>query len=137
MKKTWLVLAGMLVVVEFLVIACNSPATSAAVMKSGEKVYTQTCLPCHQADGSGVPGLNPPLKNSAYVSGEPAKLIGIVIDGLSTGVEINGEAYTNLMPPLGSTLNDNEIADVLTYIRNSFGNQAKNISAEQVKAERK
>ena len=137
MKKTWLVLAGMLVVVEFLVIACHSPATPAAVMKSGEKVYMQTCLPCHQADGSGVPGLNPPLKNSAYVTGEPANLIRIVINGLTDGVQINDEDYTNPMPPFGKTLNDNEIADVLTYIRNSFGNKAENISAHQVIAERK
>jgi mono/diheme cytochrome c family protein len=137
MKKIWLVLAVILFVGEFFIAACNSQAPSAATMKRGELIYTQTCLPCHQADGSGVSGLNPPLKNSAYVTGEPTKLIGIVINGLSTGVEINGDAYTNPMPPFGSSLNDNEIADVLTYIRNSFANKAEKISADQVKAERK
>jgi mono/diheme cytochrome c family protein len=137
MKKISLMLAAMLVVGEFLINSCGAPTPSAAVMKRGETTYTQTCLPCHQADGSGVSGLNPPLKNSAYVTGEPTKLIGIVINGLSTGVEINGDAYTNPMPPFGSSLHDNEIADVLTYIRNSFGNKAEKISADQVKAERK
>jgi mono/diheme cytochrome c family protein len=106
-------------------------------MKRGELIYTQTCLPCHQADGSGVSGLNPPLKNSTYVAGEQTKLIGIVVNGVSDGVQINGDAYTNPMPPFGNTLNDDEIADVLTYIRNSFGNKAEKISADQVKAQRK
>jgi len=135
MKKIWFVLAVILFGGELLIISCGSP--TAAAMKRGEVIYAKTCLPCHQADGSGVSGLNPPLKNSAYVTGESAKLISIVINGLSDGVQINNEDYTNPMPPLGSTLNDNEIADVLTYIRNNFGNQAENISAEQVKAERK
>lgn len=137
MKKVWIVLAVILFAGEFLITNCNSPAASAAAMKNGEKIYTQTCLPCHQADGSGVSGLNPPLKNSPYVTGESATLTGIVINGLTTGVEINGDAYTNPMPTFGSSLSDHEIADVLTYIRNSFGNKATAITADQVKAERK
>jgi mono/diheme cytochrome c family protein len=137
MKKPLFVLAGLLFAGEFLITNCNSPAAYEAAMKNGEKVYTQTCLPCHQADGSGVPGLNPPLKNSPYVIGEPGKLIGIVINGLSNGVEINGDAYTNPMPPFGTSLDNDEIADVLTYIRNSFANKATAITADRVKAERK
>src|SRR5450432_2502882 len=137
MKKIWLVPVAILFIGEFLIVACNSQAPSAATMKRGELIYTQTCLPCHQADGSGVSGLNPPLKNSPYVTGEQTKLIGIVVNGLNDGVQINGDAYTNPMPPFGNTLNDNEIADVLTYIRNSFANKATAITADQVKAERK
>jgi mono/diheme cytochrome c family protein len=137
MKKIWLVLAGILTAGVLVNISCGSLAPSAAAMKNGEKIYVQTCLPCHQADGSGVSGLNPPIKNSPYVIGEQPKLIGIVINGLSTGVQINGDAYTNPMPPFGNSLNDNEIADVLTYIRNSFVNKATEITADQVKAERK
>ncbi len=137
MKKIWLVRAGVLIVAELMIVNCNSPLPSSTAMKSGEQVYRQTCLSCHQSDGSGVQGLNPPLKNSVYVTGEETKLIGILLTGLNTGVQINGEDYTNPMPPFGNSLNDNEIADVLTYVRNSFGNKAKKISADQVKAERK
>jgi mono/diheme cytochrome c family protein len=137
MKKIGLATVVILVIGELLIVACNSGVPSAATMKRGELIYTQTCLPCHQSDGSGVSGLNPPLKNSPYVTGEQIKLIGIIINGLSDGVQINGDAYTNPMPPLGGTLNDNEIADVLSYIRNSFGNKAGKISADQVKAQRK
>jgi len=135
MKKIWLALAGILVAGGLWVIGCSSP--TAAAMKRGELIYAKTCLPCHQADGSGVPGLNPPLRNSPYVNGEPAKLIGIVINGLSDGVQINDEDYTNPMPPFGKALNDNDIADVLTYIRNNFGNKATAMTADQVKAGRK
>jgi mono/diheme cytochrome c family protein len=135
MKKIWLVLAGMLVGGGLLINGCGSP--TAAATKRGEVIYAKTCLACHQADGTGVSGLNPPLKSSAYVAGEPAKLIGIVTGGLNTGVEINGDMYTNPMPAFGSSLTDNEIADVLTYIRNHFDNKAASISPDQVKAGRK
>ena len=94
-------------------------------------------MSCHQVDGSGVPQLNPPLKNSAYVLGEESKLISIVMHGFNDGVEINGDTYTNPMPPVGANFKDEEIADVLTYVRNSFGNKASAISADQVKALRK
>jgi mono/diheme cytochrome c family protein len=107
-----------------------------ASVERGGKVYTQYCLSCHQAKGSGVPGLNPPLKNSPYVQGDESRLIEIVLNGKTEGVEINGETYTNPMPPFGATLKDEEIADVLTYVRNSFGNKAAAIKVSQVKAER-
>jgi mono/diheme cytochrome c family protein len=107
-----------------------------ASMERGSKVYAQYCLSCHQAKGSGVPGLNPPLKNSPYVQGDESRLINIVLNGRTEGVEISGETFTNPMPPFGATLKDEEIADVLTYIRNSFGNKADAIKVSQVKAER-
>jgi len=114
-----------------------STSTAGASFLKGEKTYTQYCLPCHQADGSGVAQLNPPLKNTEYVLGDETRLIGIVMNGFSEGVEINGDTYTNPMPGFGASLKDEEIADVLTYVRNSFGNKASEISAEQVKALRK
>jgi mono/diheme cytochrome c family protein len=137
MKKTLIVLVSLVTVAAIFFISCNSPSTSEASIERGGKIYAQTCLPCHQADGSGVPQLNPPLKNTPYVLGEESRLISIVMNGFSEGVEINGETYTNPMPPFGGNLKDGEIADVLTYVRNSFGNKASEISAEQVKALRK
>jgi mono/diheme cytochrome c family protein len=64
-------------------------------------------------------------------------LITILMNGFSDGVEINGDSYTNPMPPFGASLKDEEIADVLTYVRNSFGNKASEISADQVRVQRK
>jgi mono/diheme cytochrome c family protein len=118
----------------FFLQGCSNPVK--ASVQRGEKVYTQYCLPCHQANGSGVSSLNPPLKKTAYVMGEDSSLIAIVLKGRSEGVEINGETYTNPMPSFGNVLKDEEIADVLTYVRNSFGNKAGAIKTEEVKQER-
>ena len=101
-------------------------------MQRGQKIYEQTCLPCHQADAGGVPGMTPPLQNSAYVQGPATKVIGIVLNGLNDGVEIDGETYSNPMPPFGSSLKDQDIADVLTYVRSHFGNKAGAITVTQV-----
>jgi mono/diheme cytochrome c family protein len=98
----------------------------------GQKIYEQTCLPCHQADAGGVPGMTPPLQKSSYVQGPATKVIGIVLNGLNDGVEIDGETYSNPMPPFGTALKDQEIADVLTYVRSHFGNKAAPVTVTQV-----
>ena len=114
----------------------NKKEQSSALDESiarGQKIYDQYCLSCHQANGSGVPHLNPPLIKTSSVLGDPSILIKIVQEGLS-GVKINGEIYNNPMPPFGKTLNEEQTANVLTYIRNSFGNKAGIVSADHVKA---
>jgi len=100
--------------------------------KEGKKVYDQYCLSCHQAQGTGVPNLNPPLKATDYVLGDKQRLIGIVLKGSNEGLNINGMTYSNAMPP-HNFLSDQEIAQVLSYVRNSFGNQADTVAAEEVK----
>jgi mono/diheme cytochrome c family protein len=137
MKKALTVLISLMVVGAIVLIGCDSHTSTEASIERGKKIYTQYCLSCHQVDGSGVPQLNPPLKNSAYVVGEESKLISIVTHGFNDGVEINGDAYTNPMPPVGANFKDAEIADVLTYVRNNFGNKATAISVDQVKSLRK
>lgn len=103
---------------------------------AGEKVFKKYCISCHQADGSGVPNLNPPLINTTYVMGDKEKLIKIILNGLNEEVEIDDEVFANPMPALGSVLKDQQIADVLTFVRNSFGNKASAITANEVKAVR-
>jgi mono/diheme cytochrome c family protein len=103
-----------------------------ASVQRGQKIYENTCLTCHQADAGGVPGMTPPLQNSPYVQGPSVKLIDIVLNGLNDGVEIDGESYSNPMPPFGTVLKDQEIADVLTYLRSHYGNKAGPISVTQV-----
>jgi mono/diheme cytochrome c family protein len=106
-----------------------------AAMARGKILFKEICATCHQADGSGVPRMNPPLIKTAYVLGDKTKLIKVLLLGLNEDVEIDGEYYSNPMPPQ-ATLKDEEIADVLTFVRNSFGNKAAAITATQVKAVR-
>jgi len=101
-------------------------------MAKGKKVYETHCLTCHQEDGTGVPRLNPPLIKTSYVTGDKKKMITWVLQGTTDKKEIDGEFYSNNMPPQNH-LSDHELADVLTYIRNSFGNKAGAVTAHEVK----
>ncbi|WP_216351029.1 c-type cytochrome, partial [Mucilaginibacter polytrichastri] len=91
------------------------------------------CVSCHQVDGGGVQRMNPPLIKTTYVLGEKAKIIKIVLNGFSEDVDINGESYSNTMPSF-DILKDQEVADVLTYVRNSFTNKASAVKVSEVKA---
>ena len=113
----------------------SPPTVSGAIADRGKEVYDQNCLACHQIDGSGVPMLTPSLVNAEWVQGDKVRLINVVLKGLQ-GVEINGEMYDNPMPPLAH-LSDEDIAAVLTYIRNNFSNKAGPIKKEEVAAARK
>jgi len=79
--------------------------------------------------------MNPPLNGTSYVLGDKTRLIKVILNGFSQNVDIDGESYTNVMAP-HNFLKDQEIADVLSYIRNSFGNKSSGISATEVKAVR-
>lgn len=109
----------------------QTETTQVADDNPGKKVYNSVCLACHMRDGSGVPGMHPPLIESDFVNGEPDKLIKIVLEGLKGKVEIKGEIYNGIMPPQAN-LSDKQIADVLTYVRSNFGNNSGAITPEQV-----
>lgn len=113
-----------------------APAQSSikASITRGKQVYLQQCLACHQVDASGVPNMNPPLIKTKQVLGNKTALIKIVLNGLK-GVDIDGDSYNGVMAP-HPDLTDQEIADVLTYVRNSFGNKASAVTAAQVKVVR-
>ncbi|MEP7257047.1 MAG: cytochrome c [Flavitalea sp.] len=106
-----------------------------ASMDRGKTTFDTYCLPCHQADGKGVPGMNPPLVKTKWVLGDKKTLISILLKGLDQEIEIRGETYNNVMPALPS-LTDQEIADVLTFVRNSFGNKASAVTVAEVKKQR-
>ncbi len=110
------------------------PAASpfAMAMQRGSVVYRKECLTCHQADGGGVPNLNPPLIKTSYVLGSKNRLIQILLKGMDQEIEIGGDYFNNPMPP-HNYLSNRQIADVLTYVRNSFGNKAGSVSEEEVK----
>src|SRR4026207_2158600 len=106
-------------------------------IKRGKEVYTLYCQSCHMEDGKGTPDINPPVAKADYVK-KPAKtLIGVVLDGQSGEVVVNGKKYNAIMAPQ-PYLTDEQIADVLNYIRDSWGNKISGtITPAAVKALRK
>lgn len=111
-------------------------ANPAAAMQRGKAVYLSQCLSCHQVDGGGVPHLNAPLDGATAVVGkDKAKIISIVLKGMTDRIEIDGEYYSNNMAP-HKELTDQQIADVLTYVRNTWTNKASAVTPAEVKAVR-
>jgi mono/diheme cytochrome c family protein len=100
-------------------------------LTGGEAIYAKFCSACHQTDGTGASGRFPPLAGTDWVSGDKERLITLVMRGMEGDIEVNGEQYSGVMPQ-HAFLSDEEIADVLTYIRSSFGNSATAIKAEEV-----
>lgn len=102
--------------------------------KAGEKIFKQYCATCHQLDGGGVPNIAPPLIQTKYVLGDKNTLIHIVLNGFNEDVEIDNQHFSNPMPPFKSKLSDTDVANVLSYVRSSFGNDASAVTASEVKA---
>jgi mono/diheme cytochrome c family protein len=101
----------------------------------GKRVYDKFCVQCHMSNGKGAPGMNPPLAATDWVTGDKKRLIKVILNGLSDPVIINGETFTNTMPS-HANLTNKQIADVLSYIRNTFGNKAEAITVEEIQAVR-
>jgi glucose/arabinose dehydrogenase/mono/diheme cytochrome c family protein len=105
------------------------------IVVGGQKIYQVYCGSCHQKDGNGASGRFPPLAGTPWVTGDKTKLIGIVLNGLKGRIEVKGEPYDNEMPQ-HSFLSNEDIANVLTYIRQNFGNKASAVTADEVSQER-
>lgn len=103
-------------------------------ISAGKNIYSKTCFACHQSEGQGIPNAFPPLAGSDYLNANSKRAINAVIHGLSGEVTVNGKKYNNIMT--SQNLTDEEIANVLTYVYNSWGNSKKIITAAMVKAER-
>ena len=110
----------------------NTPAAS---MARGGIIYQRECLSCHQADGGGVPHINPPLAGNTVLLNDKTKSISVVLRGMTDRIPIDDEYYSNNMAS-HAYLSNQEIADVLTFVRNSFGNKAVAITAAEVKLAR-
>ena len=108
-------------------------AVDAAVHERGAAVYARTCIACHGVDGRGAPMVFPHLDGSSWLTGDPELPIKIVLHGLFGPVTVEGKQFMNVMAPLGPTLSDAEIADVLTYVRQRWQNDAAPVDAATVK----
>jgi len=96
-------------------------------------IYESNCGLCHGNDGKGKPSQAPPYVGSDWVTGSPNRMIRIPLSGLSGPVQVNGTEWNLSMPAMGATLSDDDLAGVLTYIRQTFGSKASPITPEQVK----
>ncbi len=115
--------------------AAAGAAPSAERLKMGEEVFNTACVACHQATGQGLPGAFPPLAKSDFLLSKPDRAVGIVVRGLTGEVTVNNQKYNSVMPAM-SQLSDQQIADVLTYVLNTWGNKGGSITVERVAAER-
>ena len=107
-------------------------AIAAGTGGPGAGVFNAKCAVCHQMDGAGIPGVYPTLVGSELATGDPELPIKIVLHGFQGPIERNGTQYNGVMQPWKNDLSDQEIADVLTFVRTSWGNSAAEVSAEAV-----
>jgi len=107
-----------------------------ASITRGKDVYTAQCLSCHMEQGEGIENVYPPLAKSDYLMADKKRSINEVLHGLTGPIKVNGVAYDGVMTGF-DILSDQEVSDVLNYIRNSFGNKGAAIPPEEVKASRK
>ncbi|WP_434047452.1 MULTISPECIES: c-type cytochrome [Sorangium] len=101
-------------------------------LAQGGKIYYRSCTSCHQARGEGKPGRYPPLVGTSWLLDDAETPIRLLLLGATGPMEVNGVVYNDVMPNLGVTLSDEEIALVLTYVRSSWGNSAPAITEVDV-----
>jgi nitrite reductase (NO-forming) len=104
--------------------------TKADQIAAGKVLFAGTCSTCHQPDGKGMEGVFPPLAGSSFIKANPNRLPEIITHGLVGPVTVNGKEYNSNMPPM-SQLTDDEVANIATYVLNSWGNPGGQISKEQ------
>jgi len=115
--------------------AASGTLTVLDQINAGKALFNGTCSVCHQSNGAGLPGVFPPLAKSDYLHTDPKRAIGVVVHGLNGKVVVNGKEYDSVMPPMNQ-LNDDEVANILTYVLNAWDNKGGQIKASDVKAER-
>lgn len=116
--------------------AALRPAPKKVGGVDGGQIYGAKCVACHQATGTGVAGVFPPLAGSEWVNGDANTLVKLVLLGVSGEIEVKGQKYNGQMPPFKDQLSDAELAAVLSHIRSQWGNSAAPVDAAAVKQAR-
>lgn len=101
----------------------------------GKVVYDKVCVACHQATGAGIPGAFPPLAKSDYLNADVNRAIKGVVKGLTGPITVNGKKFNSAMP--AQAISDQQIADAMTYVYASWGNNKTVVTPAMVKAQRK
>jgi mono/diheme cytochrome c family protein len=109
----------------------NKKPAAETTADPGREIYTRYCMACHQASGSGVQGMYPTLQNTDWVHGDKSRLIGLLLNGQQGEITVNGQVFRGVMPT-HNYLTDQQIADVLTYVRSNFGNNASAVLPGEV-----
>jgi mono/diheme cytochrome c family protein len=107
--------------------------------RKGRDHYAVSCGACHQADGKGLPNMAPTLAMSDWVTGDASRLIGVAVHGLMGPIKVNGKPVVGVppvMPPHGF-MKDDQLADILTYVRNAWGNKADSVTPKDITDYRK
>ena len=107
--------------------------TKEVQLEKGKQIYMQNCFACHLPSGEGMANVFPPLAKADYLMADRERAIRVVLKGLSGPVTVNGKTYNNVMPPQADTLSEDQIADVLTYVTNSWGNSAAPFTVDEVR----
>ncbi len=111
-------------------------APDADSMKRGQAVYSRTCIACHQPTGMGLPPVFPPLAGSEWIAKDASIAVRNIVNGMQGPVTVKGVTYNSMMPPVAG-LSDKDIADVVTYVNNSFGNTGAIVTEAEVTAIKK
>ena len=119
-------------------VALYQPVTGGPNYVRGKTVFDSVCALCHNPDGMGKPNQGPPLAGSEWVVGSPARLIRIPIFGLNGPITVAGQnlVFPAAMPPMGAAIPDEDLANLLSYMRQAWGNKASAITPAQVNAVR-
>lgn len=112
------------------------PVRAAGASVDGKQVFTANCVACHQAGGTGLPGVFPPLDGSEWVAGKERVVANILLHGINGELQVKGATYKGSMPSF-KQLGDEELAAVASYVRSSWSNKAPAIKPEVFAAERK
>jgi nitrite reductase (NO-forming) len=104
-------------------------------VRAGQALFAGTCSVCHQANGAGLPGVFPPLAKSDFLAADLTRAMRVVLHGLNGKVTVNGQEYNSVMPPMNQ-LTDDEVANILTYVLNSWGNPGGRVSKDDVTKQR-
>jgi len=102
-------------------------------IEKGKQVYMQLCFACHMPDGKGLPNVFPPLANSDYMLADRDRTTRIILKGLTGPVTVNGVTYDSAMPAQEAALTEEQVADVLTYIYNAWGNRGDAFDVDDVR----
>ena len=108
-------------------------APDAVSMERGKAVYSRTCIACHQPTGLGLPPVFPPLAGSEWVAKDASIAVRNIVNGMIGPITVKGVTYNSIMPPVAG-LSDRDIADVVTYVANSWGNKGPVLTEAEVKS---
>lgn len=135
MKNRLLLLTLLLSGISFISQAQKSKFDLKASIARGQEVYIAQCMSCHMENGEGIEDVYPPLAKSDYLMADKTRSIQNVIHGLSGEIVVNGKTYN--MEMTAFDLSDEQVSDVLNYIRNAWGNKGKPVIPQEVAAARK